>query len=181
VKFDGALPSVPAVALGQAPVRTINPVATRAKSAGPVMLGKFIKTLNYTGPNASIVHVEMGARDGQNAYVNQDSPFAALPGPLQGADWAQVDNRDALYSAVDFIEIAVTGGSTIWVAHDNRLPRPAWLKKQFKPSGEAITILGQKMDLFRREAAQDESLTLGANTEDTSIKEGNLYLVFVNK
>jgi beta-galactosidase len=144
------------------------------------MLGKFIKTLNYTGPNASIVHVEIAARDGKNAYVNIDSPFTALPAVLQGADWVQVDNRDALYSAVDLMELAVTGNTVVWIAHDNRLPRPAWLTKQFQPTDSTITVAGQPMTLFRRTVANAESLTLGANTEDTSRKEGNLYLVFVS-
>ncbi len=179
--FTGALPVQSAVALGTAPVRTIvAAAAAKGPSAGPVMLGKFIKTLNYTGPNASIVHVEIGAHDGKNAYVNIDSPFTALPDPLQGADWVQVDNRDALYSAVDLMELAVTAPSTVWIAHDNRLPRPAWLTKQFKPAKGTIAIAGKPMDLFSRHCPADESLTLGANTEDTSRKEGNLYLVFVN-
>jgi beta-galactosidase len=68
----------------------------------------------------------------------------------------------------------------VWIAHDNRLPKPVWLTRQFKPTGESIAILGQKMDLFRRESATEESLTLGANTEDTSIKAADQYLVFVN-
>ncbi|HEY0865652.1 MAG TPA: DUF4982 domain-containing protein [Lacunisphaera sp.] len=179
--FAGSLPALPGIKLGAAPARTIVASAvTRAQAAGPAMLGKFIKTLNYTGPNASIVHVETGARDGKNAYVNIDSPFATLPAALQGADWVQVDNRDALYSAVDLMELAVAGGSTVWIAHDNRLPRPAWLTKQFQPTATTLTIVGQPMTLFRRDISRDESLTLGANTENTSITEGNLYLVFVN-
>ncbi len=180
--FAGALPALPEVKLGATPLRTIVASTTSStQTAGPAMLGQFIKTLNYTGPNASIVHVEIVARDGKNAYVNIDSPFTALPVALQGADWVQVDNRDALYSAVDLMELAVTGNTVVWIAHDNRLPRPAWLTKHFKPSDQSITVAGQKLALFRRDVpAAGESLTLGANTENTSIKEGNLYLVFVN-
>lgn len=178
--FNGALPTLPATRLGSAPVRNIVPVAaTASKRSGALMLGKFIKTMNYTGPNASIVHVEIGARDGKNAYVNIDSPFTALPPELQGADWVQVDNRDALYSAVDLMELAVTGPSTVWIAHDNRLPRPAWLLKQFQPTALTFAVAGQPMTLFRRAVPTGESLTLGANTEDTRLTEGNLYLVFV--
>jgi beta-galactosidase len=166
---------------GTPPVRTIAAAsASAAKATGPLLLGKFIQTLNYTGPYGSIVHVEVSARDGRNAYANLDSAFTALPDVLQGADWVQVDNRDALYSAVDLMELAVTGHTIVWIAHDNRLPRPAWLTSQFKSTGDTIAILGQKMALFRRDVTKGESLTLGANTEDTSIKTGNLYLVFVN-
>jgi beta-galactosidase len=179
--FVGALPALSEVKLGAAPARTIaTSAATRAQIAGPAMLGKFIKTLNYTGPNASIVHVEIAARDGKNAYVNIDSPFTALPVALQGADWVQVDNRDALYSAVDLMELAVNGNTVVWIAHDNRLPRPAWLAKQFQPTDKTLTVAGQPMTLFRRNVTNAESLTLGANTENTSLTEGNLYLVFVS-
>jgi hypothetical protein len=36
------------------------------------------------------------------------------------------------------------------------------------------------MTLFRRNVASAESVTLGANTENTSLTEGNLYLVFAS-
>lgn len=179
--FAGDRPKLPEVSLGTAPARTISAtVAAPAKASGPAMLGKFIQTLNYTAPNASIVHVEINAADGKNAYVNIDSPFAALPAGLRGADWVQADNRDALYSAVDLMELAVADNTTVWIAHDNRLPRPAWLTKQFQPTTLSITVAGRKMDLFRRKvSATGESLTLGANTENTSLTDGNMYLVFV--
>jgi beta-galactosidase len=149
------------------------------KSSGTMLLGKFIKTLNYTAPNASIVHVEIDARDGKNAYVNIDSPFTALPAALQGADWVQADNRDALYSAVDLIELAVANHATVWIAHDHRLPPPSWLTKQFKPANLTINVAGQAMDLYRHDVKPNASLTLGANTENTRLTEGNMYLVFV--
>lgn len=181
-EFTGELPAMPEARLPkEPPSRTIvAPAATVAKTTGPVMLGKFIKTFHYTGPYASIVHVETGARDGKNAYVNVDSPFTALPSALRGADWIQVDNRDSLYSAVDLIELAVAGGTTVWIAHDNRLPRPAWLTKQFQPTTQSLTIAGRPHALFKRNCATGESLTFGANTENTSITEGNHYLVFVS-
>jgi beta-galactosidase len=180
--FNGALPALPAVELpAAAPARTISSTANvNARREGPLMLGRFIRTFNYTGPNASIVHVETAARAGRNAYVNVDSPFGALPSFLQGADWIQVDNRDAFYSAVDLMELAVNGGSTVWIAHDDALPRPAWLATGFNPVAANISLLGRTMTLFRRDLADGGSLTLGANCDDTRLAEGNLYLVFVS-
>jgi len=144
------------------------------------MLGKFIKTLNYTAPNAAIVHVEVDARSGKNAYVNAETPLPALPLELIGADWVQADNRDSTYSAVDLMEIAVAAGSTITIAHDNRLPRPAWLTKQFQATGTKINVEGQTLELFAHSTKKDVSFTLGANTEDTRIKDAAMYIVFVN-
>ncbi|NBR10344.1 MAG: hypothetical protein EBT98_11975, partial [Opitutaceae bacterium] len=179
--YTGSAPVAPRGNLPTiAPTRSITPtVAPTPKTSGPIMLGKFIKTLNYTAPNAAIVHVEMDARDGKNAYVNIDSPFTALPGVLTGADWVQTDNRDALYSAVDLIELAVANQATVWIAHDHRLPPPNWLTKQFKPANLTMNVAGQAMDLYRHVAKSNASLTLGANTENTRLTEGNMYLVFV--
>ncbi len=182
VLFTGAAPDSGRVALpAQAPVRTIKPSTnTTVKTSGPIMLGKFIKTLNYTAPNAAIVHVEVDARPGKNAYVNAETPFPALPSDLVGADWVQADDRDSTYSAVDLMEIAVSADSTVTIAHDDRLPRPAWLTKQFKPTGAKILVLGQSLSLFARPTKKDASFTLGANTEDTRIKEAAMYIVLVN-
>jgi len=182
VVFTGATPDSGRVALpAQAPVRTIKPTTTATvKTSGPIMLGKFIKTLNYTAPNAAIVHVEVDARPGKNAYVNAETPFPALPSELVGADWVQADDRDSTYSAVDLMEIAVNSGSTVTIAHDDRLPRPAWLTKQFKPTGAKILVVAQSLSLFAHPTKKDASFTLGANTEDTRIKEAAMYIVFVN-
>jgi len=180
--FTGAAPIAGHVNLPyKAPTRSISPTATATvKASGPIMLGKFIKTLNYTAPNAAIVHVEVDARPGKNAYVNAETPFPALPAELLGSDWVQADDRDSTYSAVDLMEIAVNSGSTVTIAHDDRLPRPAWLTKQFKPTGAKIIVLGQSLSLFAQTTIKDASFTLGANTEDTRIKEAGMYIVFVN-
>ncbi len=182
IPYPGSAAALPIFTLpAAAPVRTIRAdVPSKVVAIKADRVGRYIKTLNYSGPHASITHVEINARDNRNAYVNVDSPFASLPPSLIGADWVQVDNRDALYSAVDLMELAVVANTTIYVAHDNRLPRPAWLLSQFEASGESITILGQRMDLFRRNVADaDASFTFGANTDDTRIAEANHYLVFV--
>ncbi len=80
VAYAGALPTVPAAKLSAQPVRIIGAtITTTTIPAGTMLLGKFIKTLNYTAPNAFIVHVEIDARDGKNAYVNIAPPLPLCP------------------------------------------------------------------------------------------------------
>jgi beta-galactosidase len=146
----------------------------------PGQVGRYIKTSNYTGPSSYLVHVEMNARDGRNAYVDVDSPLKDLPASLVGADWVQVANRDALYHAVDLMEIAVPPGTRVTIAHDDRLPRPPWLTRDFAPTPERMIVAGRPMTLFARTVAQESGLTFGPNTEDSSQKEANMYLVFVS-
>jgi beta-galactosidase len=151
---------------------------TAAQPAPAGMAGRFTRAFNYSGPSASIAHVETGARNGRNVYVDGDMTFVDLPEGLAGADWAQVGRADASYHAVDLIEIAVLAGTTVTVAHDDRLPRPAWLLRLFEASPASITVAGQPMTLFTRRVPREESLTLGPNV-DTAAGAANMYVVFV--
>ena len=180
-----ALPAMPGVTL--ASVRPRHPGLTADSSrAGakhatsrPPMVGRFIKTMNYSGPGASIVHVETNAANGRNVYVDRDYRFADLPERLAGADWVQVTDGDQRYSAVDLIEMAVSAKTTVTIAHDPRAPAPGWLTKQFQPAEGSITVNGQLMRLFSRRIDADQSLTLGSNTEDAP-RDANMYIVLVS-
>lgn len=180
----GRAPAWPKFTLPAAPQRQpaeLAPKAPATPAAAPGHAGRFTKSFSYSGPNAAIVHVETDAAPGRNAYVDVDSPLPTLPTTLTGADWVQVANRDALYHAVDLMELTVLAGTTVTIAHDDRLPRPPWLTKAFANSGKRIIMNNQPMTLFTRQVAAEISLTFGPNTEDSSIKEANMYLVFVSQ
>ncbi len=178
---DGALPTLPELVLLDPPTRTVEPVKAKTKTdASQIMVGKFIKAMNYTGPSGYMVHVEVAAADGRSPYVDRDLPFSKLPEPLRGADWIQIANKDAFYSAVDLIEFEVVPATTVWIAHDNRVPRPAWLEKQFQATEQILDLDGNKMTIYQRAMPTGGSLTFGPNTDDTRVKVGNHYLVFVN-
>ena len=172
-----ALPkNAPARSFDASFAAVVKPVAPAKATA---LLGTFIKTFNYTGPGASIVHVESGAQNGKKIYVDRDYTFTDLPAALTGADWVQIADDDQRYSAVDLIELAVTGGTVVSIAHDDRAPLPTWLTKQFKPTALTVTINGTPMKLFQRTMTKDGSLTFGSNTEGAPVR-ANHYVVFVN-
>jgi beta-galactosidase len=175
------IPAMPVVALTHRPPSRVNVVSSRSARRGPSQAGRYIKSFNYSGPSSYIVHVETNAQPGKNAYVDGDSPFPELPKALIGADWVQTANRDSLYNAVDLMELAVTANTVVFVGHDDRLKRPPWLTKLFKETDFSLTVLGRKMKVFQRSVKREESLTLGANTEDATAKGANAYIVFVNK
>jgi len=143
------------------------------------MAGNFIRNFNYSGPGASIVHVEINARDGRNAYVDRDYTFSRLPSDLLGADWIQIADGDQGYSAVDLIELAVKGGTVVTIAHDSRAAVPQWLAKQFQPTARTIEVNGRPMTLFTRRVDEDASLTLGSNSDGAPVS-ANMYVVLVN-
>jgi hypothetical protein len=137
-----------------------------------------IRGFSYSGPGAA-ARVEGDAEDGRNVYVDRGVVFAGLPQSLRGADWIQAADGDWRYSALDFIQISVPAGATVSVAHDDRLPVPGWLSAQYRRQGEELRISGHRMSLFSHRAEQAESLTLGSNTEDSSVSDGLMYVVFV--
>jgi beta-galactosidase len=177
------LPTLPGVPLPKEPPAwnfaasaSSTPASSRQTNA---MVGHFTKAFSYSGPTA-IVHLERNAQDGKKIYVDRDFPFTGLPPELRGADYVQAADKDSLYNAMDLMEIAVVAGSIISIAHDDRLVRPAWLTRQFKPTDLKLTVHGQTMRVFQHRAESDESLTLGANADEANASEANMYVVFVS-
>jgi len=140
--------------------------------------GRFTRAFSYSGPT-TIVHVERNAQEGKNVYVDCDLAMAELPPELVGADWVQAANGDSLYHAVDLMELSVPGGVMVWVAHDDRLPRPEWLTNLFSATSSRIMLSGRSRTLFRRHIERDESLTLGPNVDNARIESAEMYVVFV--
>src|SRR5258708_24868709 len=180
--YTSALPAMPRVSLGKSGARapgdkiTAGPVST---AKGDNSVGQYTKTFMYTGPT-NIVHVETHAQDAKNIYVDRDYIFEKLPTDLVGADWVQMGDADARYSAVDLIQMEVKGGSVVTIAHDERVSLPSWLTSQFKSTDQSITIHGKPMKLFQRRVDHDESFTFGSNTEESKPKASNMYVVFVS-
>jgi len=166
-----ALPASPALVRAAQSIDESEPVAEQTT-------GRFIKTFSYSGPTTT-VRIAKGVRDGSRAYVDKDYVFAGIPDPLKGCDWVQTACADNLYSSVDLMELASQEDGVVFVAHDDRLPRPEWLVRQFKPTEWRLALHGRKMSLFTRELKKGESLTLGSNAEDRSMSACNMYLVFV--
>jgi beta-galactosidase len=171
-----ALPALPAQAALSRSARQVEEPEALPDLAGPS--GRFIKTFSYSGPTTT-VRVAKGARDGSRAYVDKDYVFADMPDPLKGCDWVQAACADNLYSSVDLMELAPVEDGVVFIAHDDRLARPEWLVRQFKPTEWRLAIHGRKMSLFTRELKKGESLTLGSNAEDRSMSGCNMYIVFV--
>ena len=140
--------------------------------------GRCVKTFSYSGPTGTVC-VQQDAHEGAKIYTDRDLTFKGLPELLQGSDWIQTANADKLYNAVDLIEVAPGEDSVVYIAHDDRLPRPAWLQRLFTPTDASLEVQGKAMKLFERRVHGGESLTLGSNTEDRRLKSCNMYVVFV--
>jgi len=159
--------------------RPMPPMVTSAMNAGDAWAGKYIESFAYTGPNET-ASVQPHAANGSKIYSDQDYTFTELPKPLIDADYVQVPNADALYSAVDLMQLVITEGTDVYVAHDARLDTPEWLTNQFKPvTNITFNVNNQPMLMFRHPNRDEGSITLGSNSEEAGGKEANAYIVFV--
>ncbi len=140
--------------------------------------GRCVKTFSYSGPTGTVC-VQPDAHEGAKIYTDREFTFKTLPDLLQGSDWIQTAYADKLYNAVDLIEVAPGEDSVVYIAHDDRLPRPAWLQQLFTPTDTSLDVQGKTMKLFERHVHGGQSLTLGSNTEDRRLKSCNMYVVFV--
>ncbi len=179
-----SLPALPATPLpATAPEWVLTGSSTednRARRQRVAQITPLIKTFSYSGPT-TIVHIEQKAKNGKNVYVDREFAFTDLPSSLEGADWVQAAESDALYSAVDLMEMAVKGPSVVSVAHDDRLPRPAWLLRDFRQTPQIMKLPGHTLTIFQRDIPKDESITFGPNTEDNSAKAAHMYVVFISE
>ena len=173
-----ALPPLPPQ--GQLQRTSAEAVTSESELGHAPLFGRFLKVFSYSGP-AGAVCVKQDAKNGGKIYTDRNFVFAGLPESLQGSDWVQTANADKLYSAVDLIDLAVMRESVVYVAHDDRLPRPAWLQHQFKELDSRLAVNGQPMKLFERHLQPGENVTLGSNTDDRRLKSCNMYIVFVRE
>jgi beta-galactosidase len=153
--------------------------AQGVKHPAPVNSGRFIRRFSYSGPTTN-VRIASEARDGKPIYVDRDYRFEGLPVALRGSDYIQAANADKQYSAVDLMEVTVSQGAAVFLAHDDRLARPAWLVRQFKPTDLRVVIHGSPMTIYQYQAAANESLTLGPNSDMGNTRACNMYVLFVN-
>jgi len=86
---------------------------------------------------------------------------------LRGGDYIQTAKQQE-FKRRGPMELAVKGGSTVYLAHDDRLPRPDWLTRQFTATDQSLMVEGRSMNIFQRRVAR--SLTLGANAESAMCK-----------
>ncbi len=182
--FSSVLPAFPEPQLPQRPQQ---PVVTSQPAPGPQTIaaaqpqqraGRFIGALSYSGPTTA-VHVEPNASDGKRVYVDSDVRFEALPPALRGFEYVQAAKADRSYSAVDLMEVAINTQTTVFIAHDDRLPRPAWLVRSYKAAGFRISVGGRPMAVFTPRTPEAGSLTLGSNADQAVPADANMYIVFV--
>jgi beta-galactosidase len=171
-------PTVPAQGPLTPPPPSSTTLAASVAATTEPAAGAFIKDFSYSGefPTAA---VQRNAGNGKKIYSDRAYEFEKLPKALIGADWLQLPVDDKLYSAVDLISFAVKQNGVMYIAHDDRLPRPEWLTASFTATDMKLSVAKATLTLFKRAVRANETLTLGENTENAKLTACTMYVVFV--
>ena len=142
-------------------------------------IDRFLKDFFYSGPTMGAV-VQSQIQDGAKIYSDRNLVFEQLPKTLLGADLLRLPQQGAHYSALDLISIAVKPDSIVYIAHDSRIPCPAWIVEKFTPSKMRINLPGATLSVYEHRTHANETLTLSSNSENFN-GECQMYLVFVQE
>jgi beta-galactosidase len=186
---DGYARTLPVMPVAALPMRHPNwselaaatpPITVTALPTNALGVGQFTEDFSYSGP-AESVRVKADAADGKPVYCDRNYSFSMLPRALSGADWVQAAAADRRYHAADLMTVAAKRGTTVYVAFDERLPVPDWLRLQFHPTKMSLVVDGRTMKIFDQRLSAEASLTLGSNMDGSDLESGNMYIVFVKR
>lgn len=174
------LPLTPPYELGDEPPIGDGPDDSVPPPSGPEP--QLIKDFSYSGAHES-GGVKVNTKNGDLIFSDREYEFKDLPVYLLGGEYIQAANDDKAYQALDLMNFTVSKESDVYIAHDDRLPRPDWLLEEFTDIGEKIVLDedGNEHSLFHKKVDADTTLTLGGNQEGTNISSSNMYTVFVKE
>jgi hypothetical protein len=117
--------------------------------------------------------------EGEVYYVDRSFELRpGIPSQVEGATYIRTANNDKNHSAgsTDFLRFDIDQDAVVYVAHDNRLARPEWLRSSFEDTGVDLQTSDRPLRLFRRSYSAG-TVTLGSNVDSAPF--GSMYLVLV--
>lgn len=130
---------------------------------------------SYTGDGKAMLRTTMDW--GKKAYTDLEFNYTVIPGYLRGGEYIRTPDSDKRYWARDQLQFIAGSDMDIYVGHDDRVPRPEFLVKDYKDTGDDINLGGVVMSLFKRTAKAGESIIMAGNTDGQAPKECRMYFV----
>jgi beta-galactosidase len=174
------LPVLPEYWLGSEPPIGDGPVESLSIEESELADSRLISDFSYSGiyePGGIMVNTNIG----DQIYLDRDYEFQFLPEFLLGSDYIQVTNTENNYKALDLIHFTVNHTAKVYIAHDDRLIRPAWLQEEFTETSAKIVVDGSLHTIFEQGVQAGTTLTLGGNQDHTNESNCNMYIVLVKE
>jgi beta-galactosidase len=142
---------------------------------------ELFKKFSYTGDGKAMLRTNM--HWGKKAYTDLEFNYTVIPRYLNGAEYIRTPNSDNRYWARDQLQFIAGVKMHIYVLHDDTVPRPEFLLKDYKDTGDDIKIDGKGpvMSIFHRVAEAGESIIMAGNSDGDAPKDCRMYTVIGKK
>jgi rhamnogalacturonan endolyase len=127
--------------------------------------------------NADDWSIQENLQQGTQQYGDRSITFASIPQELLGNTWIQTANDSKSFTGSEIASFTVRGGSTVYIAHDNRInSKPSWLSG-WTNTGMSITNSEPRtFTLFSKNYSGNSTVSLGPNGGSPS----SMYTVIVS-
>ncbi|MFG6686785.1 sugar-binding domain-containing protein [Mariniflexile sp. HNIBRBA6329] len=137
------------------------------------------KKFSYTGDLPAVLRTNVFW--GKKAYTDLPYNYTVIPKYLVGCEYVRMPNSDSRYWARDLLQFIAADDMTLYVGHDDRVPRPQFLKDEFEDTGDDFKLGDVTMSIFKREVKAGESVVMSGNSDGETPKEARMYVVMAKK
>ena len=116
--------------------------------------------------NASAWSVQQNLQAGNLVYGDRTYTFSSVPGVVAGGAWVRTANSSKSYTGSPLASFSVSVAADVYVALDNRAPRPAWVDSSWADTGvdllqaESATVT-RAASIYRKRFAAGATVNLG--------------------
>ena len=118
---------------------------------------------------------------GKKAYTDLSYNYTVIPKYLVGSEYVRIPNSDNRYWARDLLQFIAGADMIIYVGHDDRVPRPEFLREDYTDTGDNFKLGDVTMSLFKREAKAGESIIMAGNSDSDIPEDCRMYVVIGKK
>lgn len=137
------------------------------------------KKFSYTGDAKAMLRTNM--HWGKKAYTDLEYNYTVLPRYLNESEYVRTPNSDNRYWARDQLQFIAGTKMHIYVLHDDTVPRPEFLLKDYKDNGDNVKVGEVVMSVFHRVAEEGESIIMAGNSDGDAPKNCRMYTVIAKK
>lgn len=134
---------------------------------------------SYTGDAKAMLRTTMNW--GKKAYTDVDQNYTVIPSYLRFGEYIRTPNSDTKYWARDQLQFIAGADMYIYILHDDRVKRPAFLLEDYKDNGDNVKVGDVVMSVFKRTAKKGESIIMAGNSDSGVPKESRMYTVIGKK
>ncbi len=147
------------------------------EATAPPLTSELFTNFSYTGVGQAVLGKGLG--NGELVYSDRALTYANLPPYLSGSEFIKTPDADKIYWALDQLQFLPQQDLEVYVAHDDRVPRPAFITSGYIDTGDDILIQDSLHSIFKRRVGAGTGVVMAGNFDSGPDSNSNMYVVFV--